>query len=328
MVVSLLPLAVFLPALPALWNSKRGRSRNVAVATATIFFTLGAGLLVFPVEWLSPAWVLLAIAFDFEILGLAILRYDAFETGEVLLPEFLRSLLLGLILALLFGGQVLFAVSLATGYTAGMALLLHFTIAVSFFVALFLDPIQTAIDRFIFRRQPGLQAARVEQRLESRARARLNPDLDPTNQDEETFARLTRKALSNFGDLPKLAASPLTNLDLIDRRLGPQGKGESTLERARELKRILAESIQRLKPGSSAGFGESDEWRFYNALYFPYVVGLRPYSRRVLHENLDAEQKLALEWFRAQVPERTLYNWQNTAAGLVAQDIRERSRET
>ena len=33
-----------------------------------------------------------------------------------------------------------------------------------------------------------------------------------------------------------------------------------------------------------------------------------------------------LDWFRTQVPQRTLYNWQNAAAALVARDLRERSR--
>ena len=51
-----------------------------------------------------------------------------------------------------------------------------------------------------------------------------------------------------------------------------------------------------------------------------------------LHRGL-AHRALKLhpiaDWiFRAAVPERTLYNWQTTAARLVAQDLRERmSRE-
>ena len=68
---------------------------------------------------------------------------------------------------------------------------------------------------------------------------------------------------------------------------------------------------------------QSDEWRHYNALYFPYIAGLKPYSRRLPHDRLDPPAQLALEWFQATVPERTLYNWQNAAAKLVAQDLRE-----
>ncbi|MCL4835809.1 MAG: hypothetical protein KJZ86_25450 [Caldilineaceae bacterium] len=39
---------------------------------------------------------------------------------------------------------------------------------------------------------------------------------------------------------------------------------------------------------------------------------------------LSPAEEAALEWFRAVIPERTLYNWQKDAAGLVAQDLWER----
>jgi hypothetical protein len=38
---------------------------------------------------------------------------------------------------------------------------------------------------------------------------------------------------------------------------------------------------------------------------------------------LDATTKAALEWLQISVPERTLHNWQNAAARLIAQDLRE-----
>ena len=88
----------------------------------------------------------------------------------------------------------------------------------------------------------------------------------------------------------------------------------------RKLKILLAESIARLKPASPKGFDSSDEWRYYNALYFPYVAGLRPYSRGQ-ERDLAPEEQEALNWFQAYVPERTLYNWQNAGAKLVANDL-------
>jgi hypothetical protein len=126
-----------------------------------------------------------------------------------------------------------------------------------------------------------------------------------------------------MGDLPSLASSPLTRLPLVAERVAQNGQIDSTLVRAAELKAVLAESIVRLKPRDDAEFGTTDAWRHYNALYFPYVVGLRPYSRRTLHND---EYQDALDWFRSQVPERTLYNWQTAAARLVARDLRERAR--
>jgi hypothetical protein len=145
--------------------------------------------------------------------------------------------------------------------------------------------------------------------------------------NEAAFNKHTRRALSQMGDLPKLAANPLTNLPLVTMRSSANGRAQSTLIRATELKIILTESIERLKPPGEADFGTTDAWRHYNALYFPYVKGLRPYRRRTYHEeNGDDAINEALDWFRSQVPERTLYNWQNAAAALIARDLRERSR--
>jgi hypothetical protein len=114
--------------------------------------------------------------------------------------------------------------------------------------------------------------------------------------------------------------------------LKQRGAPDNTLERAAELKALLCESIERLKPRESngVGFGATDAWRHYNALYFPYVVGMKPYRSRYVDEaalangDLNADTRAALEWFRVSVPERTLHNWQTAAARLVAQDLRER----
>jgi hypothetical protein len=132
--------------------------------------------------------------------------------------------------------------------------------------------------------------------------------------DEEQFARLTRRALSHLGDLPKLAASPLVNLPII--------QGTNPLDRAQALKSLLVQSIQKLKPQSEMEFGVTDEWRYYNALHFPYVLGLKPYARRADHDSLADSSRAALNWFQTSVPERTLHNWQNAAARLIAVDIR------
>jgi hypothetical protein len=109
---------------------------------------------------------------------------------------------------------------------------------------------------------------------------------------------------------------------VVERRLAARGASGGALERAAELKALLRESIARLKPDSPADFGTSDEWRYYNALYFPYVAGIRPYSSRARTRHKDPAAREALRWFREAVPERTLYNWQTAAAKLVAEDLR------
>jgi hypothetical protein len=99
--------------------------------------------------------------------------------------------------------------------------------------------------------------------------------LDPEWGDEE-FVKLTRKALSHLGDLPKLASSPLIRLPLIDKRLRQNGLEDNTLARTAELKALLVESIGRLKPSDSLDFDTSQAWRHFNALHFPYVRGFGP----------------------------------------------------
>ena len=133
-------------------------------------------------------------------------------------------------------------------------------------------------------------------------------------------ARATR--IRHFGNLSRLAANPLTHLPQIDIRLAGRGARDDTLGRATELKALLTECIQRLKPQQQGDFGTSDEWRYYNALYFPYIVGLKPYSRRA-QAPADPVARKALEWFHLHVPERTLHNWQVAATKLIAQDLRE-----
>jgi len=94
------------------------------------------------------------------------------------------------------------------------------------------------------------------------------------------------------------------------------------LDRAHILKSLLIESIQRLKPQGNEWFGKTDEWRYFNSLYYPYVLGIKPYTRRMEKDFLDESSRQVLEWFQEAVPERTLHNWQNTAARMVAEDLR------
>ncbi len=137
---------------------------------------------------------------------------------------------------------------------------------------------------------------------------------------EDERSRLTRRALGHFGDLTRLASNPLAQLPIIEQRLLKRRAPDTTLDRAAELKSVLTESIAKLKPRGSKNFDSTDEWRFYNSVYFPYVAGLRPFSRNQ-DRNLQDYERDALEWFQTSVPERTLHNWQNTAARLIANDL-------
>lgn len=292
----------------------------VVLFTGSLFFLLSTALALLPPELLAVELVALLVGVDLALLGVGIAALDAYEQGEVLRADFLRSLTAAVLLAGAFGGQVLAAIAIIGTATFALSLLLLAVVTTAAGLPVLAPLINRALDRVIL--------ARAQQQLTERAALLAAADAVPRRDDaldllaleDAEFARLVRRALSHLGDMGKLAASPLMNLPLIDARISTSG---GTLERAAELKALLTESIARLKPRDGNGFSAGDQWRYYNALYFPYVVGLKPYSLRADYDLLDQDARAALEWFRVQVPERTLHNWQNAAAKLVAQDLRE-----
>lgn len=292
----------------------------VILLTATIFFLLGVGLMMIPVSWLSSEIVLMAVSFDLILLGISLGYLDAYEEGTRLLPDALRSLAAAGLVSVLFGGQIIAIMILNPSFW--LTVLLFTIVGTAITLETFSGVLQTLLDRFIFMDEVPIQRERQQLRAINNAlpRSRARPDL--LQMDEADFARLTRRALSHFNDLEKLAASPLTHLPIITLRLAEQGKPESTIERTHALKALLTECILKLKPYSDSDFETADAWRYYNVLYFPYVLGIKPYSTGAT-EDLDATSTAALDWFQTQVPERTLYNWQTTAARLVARTVRE-----
>lgn len=296
------------------------------IAAATLFFTLGLGLLIFPVTWLPPFWVRIGIGVDLLLLGVSLSKLDASEEGEALLPHFLRSFSYAFLTALLFGGQVGLVIALSTGFSQAMLLLLLTTMSAAILIQTFSDHFENVLDGLALLRYPQVRRERARLQVAATAASRVNRDVEPDALEDEEFIRLTRRALGHLPNLPKLASSPLTRLSLVEQNLAQLGANAGTLERANELKAILSESITRLKPRGDNAFGTGDDWRYYNALYFPYVMGLKPYSRRPSSSQDDRALKVVIDWFRANVPQRTLYNWQNAAAELVARDLRERSR--
>jgi hypothetical protein len=297
------------------------------ILAATLVYIVGLILVWFPLDGLPRFWLWLGMGIAVLALGMAVAVLDARDEGEVLWPHFWRALDYSFFTALLFGGQVGLVMAFSTGVTLPLLLLLLTTITAALVIQTFSDTFQSLLDNIAFFKAPRMQQLRAEMRVTAAASARLNEALDLAALDEAEFANLTRRALAHMGDLPKLATSPLTRLPLVEARLKQKGGQTTTLERAAELKAILTESIGRLKPLNKGEFGTADEWRHYNALYYPYVAGLKPYSRRAAYDGRETTFQQALAWFRDQVPERTLYNWQKAAARLVAQDLREQSGE-
>jgi hypothetical protein len=272
-----------------------------------------------PLMWIGR-WLLCCVLF---VQGIIVAAQDATDQGEALLPDLSRSFDYALLTALVFGGQMALVMLTGTGVTFLSLLLLLSTLTTAIIIQVFSRTFVTLLDTIAFATFPQLKQARAELHTAIDVLPRLQQELDLDELDELEFTRLTRRALSHLGDLPQLASNPLTHLLLVKARLQARSiKNDDVLESAAELKMVLTESICRLKPRDKGEFGSSDEWRYYNALHFPYVIGLKPYSRRTQHEQSDPITREALNWFLTQVPERTLHNWQNTAAKLVAQDLR------
>ena len=301
-------------------GGRRPRSVTGVAVVATLFFALGNAILVIPLG-LVPSWLALAsTGFDVLLLGVAVALWDAFDEGHALRSDMLRSFTGSVVVAALFGGQVLIAMAV-TDERAALSVLLFTSLAVAIGINVMADPLAGLLDRLAFSSSPALRAARAAlRRTESALPLRASGPLDGV--DDETFVRLVRRALGHYGDLSKLVASPLTALPIVGERLARRGAADQPLERANELRALLADRIAALKPRDGADFGITEQWRHYNSLYFPYVVGVRAYAQNATAAGLDPVAKQAWHWFVAEVPQRSLHNWQNAAARVIAADLR------
>ncbi|WNG91857.1 hypothetical protein [Mycobacterium sp. ITM-2016-00318] len=316
-VISLSSLGAMLRAVFGPWQP---RPVVGYLVVATLFFALGNAILVIPLG-LVPSWLALAsTGFDVVLLGVAVAMWDAFDEGQALRSDMLRSFVATGVVVVLFGGQALIGMALTAERTA-LTVLLFTSIGIAIAINVLADPLAGLLDRLAFSRSPGLRADRATlRRTEAALPLRSANPLE--HVDDETFARLTRRALGHYGDLSKLVASPLTALPIIDERLAARGAPDQPLERANELKALLADRIARLKPRDGGEFGTTEQWRHYNALYFPYVVGVRAYAQNATAAGLDPVARQAWQWMVTEVPQRSLHNWQNAAARLIAADLR------
>jgi hypothetical protein len=254
------------------------------------------------------------------LFGLAVALWDAFDEGQALRADMRRSFVGSVVVAALFGGQALIGMAVTDEHTA-LTVLLFTSLAIALSINVLADPLAGVLDRLAFSRSPDLRADRATlRRTESALPLRSQSPLDGI--DDDTFVRLTRRALGHYGDLSKLVASPLTALPVIDDRLAQRGVPDQPLERANELKALLADRIAALKPRDGGDFGTTEQWRHYNSLYFPYVVGVRAYAQNATAAGLDPVARQAWQWFVTEVPQRSLHNWQNAAARVIAADLR------
>jgi hypothetical protein len=318
--------AVSLPSLGAMVTAMLRPAQPVPVVrfvmVATLFFALANVILIIPLGLLPSGLALASTGFDVALLGIAVALWDAFDEGQALRADMLRSFTATAAVALLFGGQAVIGLAIA-GPSAATALtvLLFTSLAIAIAINVLADPLAGVLDRLAFSRSPALRAERAALRS-TEAALPLRSHNPLQDLDDDTFARLTRRALGHYGDLSKLVASPLTALPAIDERLAARGAADQPLERANELKALLADRIAALKPRDGNDFGTSEQWRHYNSLYFPYVVGVRAYAQNATAAGLDPVARQAWQWLVTEVPQRSLHNWQNAAARVIAADLR------
>ncbi|MDX1436159.1 MAG: hypothetical protein R3335_05070 [Anaerolineales bacterium] len=321
--VVLLPLLAVVTGLSREAFSSGARRALGLLIFGGIIFSFSTLFFLFPLQVFPVPALILGMGIDLLVLGLAITRFDALDQGEAFVRDLLRSFTAAFIYSSIFAGLVVVTSAAGPGMSYWVVALLLSVIAVAVVTQTLASPLYSWLDQLVFAGDSKIEKERQALRGFAEAAPRLDTTIKPDQLGESEMARLTRRAISNYGNLPRLSSSPLVQLPLIDRRLEKKGRQASTLERATELKDLLNEAIMQLKPRGEAQFGETDEWRFFNALYYPYIAGLKPYSRRVRPNDLDADSRAALSWFQAQVPERTLHNWQNSAARLVASYITE-----
>ncbi len=317
-------VAISVSSLMAMVRAYRRPQRPGSVmgvlVVATLFFALGNAIVVIPLG-LVPSWLALAsTGFDVLLLGVAVAVWDAFDEGQALRADMLRSFIGSVLVAVVFGGQALLGLAAVGSDGRVVVLVLLFTsLAVALAITVLADPLAGVLDRVAFGPQLRKDRATLR-RTEAALPLRAANPLD--DLDDDTFARLTRRALGHYGDLSKLVASPLTALPVIDQRLAARGAPDQPLERAAELKAVLADRIAALKPRDGGDFGTTEQWRHYNSLYFPYVAGVRAYAQNATAAGLDPVARQAWQWLVTEVPQRSLHNWQNAAARVIAADLR------
>jgi hypothetical protein len=315
--VALAPLA---GGLVLLWRARevvRPRLLPLAAAVVAILYATGLVAVLGPFDVGSPGLVLVAIGLDLMVLGYLVAVADAVDAGERLHPDLRRSAAAAAAATLLCGGPAALTTLAAPDVTM-VAVLQFVLVGVVMSVVGLAGPVRRGLDHLVFPHDDRLRQDRAALLLSAEAllRRRERHRLITTSEDE--FARLTRRALDDYGDIGRLLRSPLIELPTVDRRL-TRPAAEQPLARALELRAVLQESIARLKPDGL--FGTTEEWRHYNALHFGCVLGLRPYDRRWHADGLDRDGRRALDWFRRYVPRRALQQWKREGADLVAQRL-------
>jgi hypothetical protein len=318
--VALAPLAGGIVLLLRYRERVRPSALPAALTAAAVLYTVGLIVLLAPIDLGPPLLVLAAIGLDLLLMGYLVAVADAVEAGERLLPDLRRSLLAAVLAVLLCGGPAVLTM-LAAPDRRAVTVLQFVLVAVVLSAVGLAGHLRTGLDRVAFLSDERLRRSRGTLLLAADALPRRRERHRMRVLDADEFRRLTRRALEDYGDVGRLLRNPLVDLPIVDRRLvrrGPQ-LADQPLVRAEELRILLNEHVARLKPAGV--FGTTEDWRYFNALHYCSVLGLRPYQRGPQPEGLDRDARQALDWFRRYVPRRSLRRWQSEGSALVAAQL-------
>jgi hypothetical protein len=316
----LVALAPLVGGLVLLWRFRdevRPPVLPAAFTAIAVLYALALVVLLLPVDVGGTDLVLAAMGVDLLMLGFLAAVAGALEVGERLRPDLIRSIVAAVGATATVGTLAVVTMLAVPGRPA--VALLQFALVALVMTAIGLAPrVRRVLELVALRSQERLRHDRAALLLLADALLRHRQRHRLISTDQEDFVRFTRQALDNFGNLGRLMRSPLTDLPAVDVRLSALA-AEQPLARALELRAVLAESVDRLRPAGK--FDTSEEWRHYSALYFCAVLGLDPYDKRPRTDGLDRDARLAVDWMRRNVARGTLRRWQAEAAAIVARRL-------
>jgi hypothetical protein len=315
----LVVLAPLVGGLSLLWRFRdQVEPRLIPLALSLVAVLYGAALvlLVGPADLGGPWLAIAAIGVDVLILGYLVAVAEAVDAGERLRPDLGRSLVAAVGGLLLAGGPAILTMFVAPSRM--IAVLQFVVVGVVMTVIGLGGPVHRLLDRVAFWSDERLRGDRHGLFLLGEALPRRRERSRMLATTEADFLRFVLQALDSYGDPGRLMRSPLIDLPAVDRRL-LKIPVEQPLARAQELRHVLGEAVAGLRPNGSPGTDE--EWRHYNAVYYYFLLGLRPYSRRLRTDGLDREARRTIEWIRQYVPRHLLRRWQSEGAAQVARDL-------
>ncbi|GGN54496.1 hypothetical protein GCM10010112_04340 [Actinoplanes lobatus] len=313
----LVVLAPLIGGLTLLWRLRAQvvpRMIPVALTVMAVLCTGALGLLLFTAGGARAA--IAALGLDLLVVGYLVAVSHAAEAGERLRPDLRRAMAAGLAVLVLAGIPAAATMFLVPEHD-GVAALQFLVLAAGATLAGLGAQVRRLLDRLALVGEDRLRSDRAALFLNADALLRRRERRRLHTVGETEFLRMTRRALTDFGDLNRLARSPLTDLPSVERRLA--GKEDQPRARARELRAVLRECVSALRPPGP--FGTTDDWRYYNVLQFCCVLGLNPYARRPKTEGMSREARLAVDWFRRYVPEAVTKQWVREAAMIVAERL-------